>query len=121
MLGKRDEYIALQLNVVPHRVCGDYWHCYESGFVMPIRCHFGSSETCLCFRGHYQEYESGKLTQTIDMLQGGVIVNVPIGQWLNLKSIGLGTVLLSFKDGKYELLREEILTGSLGVFFRKHF
>ena len=82
----------------------------EPGTVMPIHRHLHSSETCLCIRGHFQEclYDNqGNLTEVIDMLPGGVIVNVPTGQWHNLKSLASGTVLLSFKDGKYEPLREE--------------
>lgn len=90
----------------------------EPGTVMPIHRHMGSSETCLCVRGHFQECfydERGNLIQTIDMLPGGVILNVPVGQWHNLKSLESGTVLLSIKDGKYEPLREEELFDSYGV------
>ena len=34
-------------------------------------------------------------------------MNIPIGQWHNLKSLESGTVLLEVKDGPYESLGEE--------------
>ena len=45
----------------------------EPGTVMPIHRHKNSSETCICIRGHFEEYfydENGVLTDTIDMLPG---------------------------------------------------
>ena len=47
----------------------------EPGTVMPIHRHKGSSETCICIRGHFEEYfydENGNLTDTIDMVPGGI-------------------------------------------------
>ena len=82
----------------------------EPGTVMPIHRHRTSSETVVCIRGHFEEYiydENGNLTETIDMLPGGVVVNVPIGQWHSLKSLESGTVLLECKDGAWEPLGEE--------------
>ena len=82
----------------------------EPGTVMPIHRHRGSSETVVCLRGHFEEYfydENGVLTDTIDMVPGGVVVNVPIGQWHSLKSLESGTVLLECKDGAYRPLGEE--------------
>jgi len=86
----------------------------ELGTVMPIHRHMTSSETCVCVRGHFEEYfydEKGNLTETIDMVPGGTILNIPIGQWHSLKSLESGTVLLEAKDGPWEPMREEdILT-----------
>ena len=86
----------------------------EPGTVMPIHRHLASSETVVCIRGHFQEKlydEEGNLVETIDMMSGGVIVNVPAGQWHNLVSLESGTVLFEAKNGKYEpLTEEEILT-----------
>ena len=82
----------------------------EPGTVMPIHRHTTSSETVVCIRGHFEEYiydENGNLTETIDMLPGGVVVNVPIGQWHSLKSLESGTVLFECKDGSWEPLGEE--------------
>ena len=79
----------------------------EPGTVMPIHRHLSSSETVVCLRGHFEEYfydSEGRLTETIDMVPGGAVINVPIGQWHSLKSLESGTVLFECKDGKYEPL-----------------
>ena len=82
----------------------------EPGTDMPIHRHEGSSETCICIRGHFEEYfydESGNLMDTIDMVPGGVVLNIEKGQWHSLKCLESGTVLLECKDGKYEPLGPE--------------
>ena len=82
----------------------------EPGTVIPIHRHNASSETVICIRGHFEEYlcdENGVPIETIDMRPGGAIVNVPAGQWHNLKSLESGTVLFEAKDGAYEPLGEE--------------
>lgn len=82
----------------------------EPGTVMPIHRHMQSSETVVCVRGHFEEYffdEEGRLTETIDMVPGGAIINIPIGQWHSLKSLESGTVLFECKDGKYVPMGEE--------------
>jgi cupin fold WbuC family metalloprotein len=46
----------------------------EPGTVMPIHRHKGTSETCVCVRGHFEEYfydSEGRLTETGDMVPGG--------------------------------------------------
>ena len=81
----------------------------EPGTVMPVHRHMKSSETVVCIRGHFEEYfynDNGVLTDTIDMVPGGVVLNVPIGMWHSLKSLESGTVLLECKDGKWEPLGE---------------
>ena len=86
----------------------------EPGTVMPIHRHRTSSETVVCIRGHFEEYfydESGNLVEVVDMVPGGAVLNVPIGQWHSLKSLESGTVLLECKDGAYEPLGpEDVLT-----------
>ena len=82
----------------------------EPGTVMPIHRHKGSSETCICIRGHFEEYfydENGNLTETTDMVPGGVVLNIEKGQWHNLKCLESGTVLLEAKDGPYHPLDED--------------
>ena len=82
----------------------------EPGTVMPIHRHKSSSETVVCIRGHFEEYfydESGALVDVVDMVPGGAVLNVPIGQWHSLKSLENGTVLLECKDGAYEPLGDE--------------
>ena len=82
----------------------------EPGTVLPIHRHRTSSETVVCLRGHFVEYfydDEGRLTETIDMVPGGLLVNIPAGQWHSLKSLESGTVLLECKDGAWVPLREE--------------
>ena len=82
----------------------------EPGTVMPIHRHKGSSETCVCIRGHFEEYfydSEGRLTETVDMVPGGTVLNIEKGQWHSLKCLESGTVLLEAKDGAYEPLGPE--------------
>lgn len=77
----------------------------EPGTVMPIHRHKGSSETCVCVRGHFEEYfydDKGNLTDTIDMVPGGLVLNIEAGQWHSLKCLESGTVLFEAKDGAYQ-------------------
>lgn len=82
----------------------------EPGTVLPIHRHRSSSETVVCLRGHFEEYfydEEGNLTDTFDMFPGGLLINIPIGQWHSLKSLESGTVLLECKDGAWEPMSPE--------------
>lgn len=82
----------------------------EPGTVMPIHRHKGSSETCVCIRGHFEEYfydEAGNLTDAIDMVPGGTVLNIEKGQWHSLKCLESGTVLFEAKDGPYAPLAED--------------
>ena len=68
----------------------------EPGTVMPIHRHKDTSETCVCIRGHFEEYfydSEGRLTDTIDMVPGGTVLNIEAGQWHSLKCLESGTVL----------------------------
>ena len=76
----------------------------EPGTVLPIHRHRTTSETVVCLRGHFEEYfydAQGKLTDVIDMVPGGTLINIPMDQWHSLKSLESGTVLLEVKDGPY--------------------
>ncbi len=82
----------------------------EPGTVMPIHRHKGTSETCVCVRGHFEEYfydSDGRLVETVDMVPGGVVLNIEKGQWHSLKCLESGTVLLESKDGPYRPLEED--------------
>ena len=82
----------------------------EPGTVLPIHRHRDTSETVVCLSGHFEEYfydVNGQLTDTIDMVPGGTLINIPAGQWHNLRSLESGTVLLECKDGAYKPLGEE--------------
>ena len=82
----------------------------EPGTIMPIHRHKGSSETCVCVRGHFEEcfYDTeGRLTETVDMRPGGVVLNIEKGQWHSLRCLESGTILLEAKDGAYRPLDED--------------
>ena len=82
----------------------------EPGTVLPIHRHKATSETCICVRGHFEEYfydDEGRLTETIDMVPGGNVINIPVGQWHSLRSLESGTVLFEAKNGKYAPLAED--------------
>ena len=94
----------------------------ESGTVMPIHRHKGSSETCICIRGHFEEYlygytetrsdgtpdpDSFGIVETIDMYPGGPILNIEKGQWHSLKCLESGTILFEAKDGPYRPLEDD--------------
>ena len=82
----------------------------EPGTVMPIHRHKGTSETCICIRGHFEEYfydDKGNLTDTIDMVSGGTVLNIEKGQWHSLKCLESGTILLEAKDGAYAPLEPD--------------
>ena len=94
----------------------------EPGTMMPIHRHKGSSETCICIRGHFEEYlygytetrsdgtpdpKSFGIIETIDMYPGGPILNIEKGQWHSLKCLESGTILFEAKDGPYQPLSPE--------------
>jgi cupin fold WbuC family metalloprotein len=82
----------------------------EPGTILPIHRHKETSETVICIRGHFEEYlydENGNLTDTIDMVAGGTVLNIEAGQWHSLKCFESGTVLFEAKDGAYAPLSPE--------------
>lgn len=92
----------LQLPSEPRRPIAPNAQCHRTGTVMPIHRHKSSSETCVCIRGHFEEYfydEAGNLTDAIDMVPGGTVLNIEKGQWHSLKCLESGTVLFEAKDG----------------------
>jgi len=103
----------LRMNFNFHQSLEDKCHrmlnAVEPGTVMPIHRHKSSSETCICIRGHFEEYfydEQGNLTDSIDMVPGGVVLNIEKGQWHSLKCLESGTVLFEAKEGPYEPLQD---------------
>ena len=77
---------------------------------MPIHRHKRTSETCVCIRGHVEVYlydGNGNLTDTIDMVPSGVLLNIEKGQWHSLKCLESGTVLFEAKDGPYAPLEPD--------------
>ena len=102
--------MAYDLRTTPEENSQRMLNAIEPGTEIPIHRHWNSSETVLCVRGHFQEllYDNGgNLEEVIDLVPGGVIVNVSAGQWHNLKSLETGTILAEAKHGKYEPLKPE--------------
>lgn len=86
----------------------------EPGTVMPIHRHHQSSETVICLRGHFEELfydEDGNLTETVDMIPGGVVVNIEKDRWHSLRCLESGTVLFEAKDGPFHPLEEDEIMG----------
>ena len=101
--------MAMDLRNSPEDGSQRMLNALEPGTIMPIHRHKGTSETCICIRGHFEEYfydEKGNLTDTIDMVPGGVVLNIEKGQWHSLKCLESGTVLFEAKDGPYEPLQD---------------
>lgn len=99
--------MAMDLRNSPEDGSQRMLNALEPGTVMPIHRHLASNETCVCVRGHFEEYfydEKGNLTDTIDMVPGGVVLNIEKGQWHSLKCLESGTILLEAKDGAYQPL-----------------
>ena len=66
--------VAMDLRNSPDDQSQRMLNALEPGTVMPIHRHKGSSETCVCVRGHFEEYfydSEGRLTETVDMVPGG--------------------------------------------------
>lgn len=102
--------MAMDLRNSPEDKSQRMLNALEPGTVMPIHRHRGSSETCVCIRGHFEEYfydSEGRLTETVDMVPGGTILNIEAGKWHSLKCLESGTILLEAKDGKYAPLEPE--------------
>ena len=114
LTGKAKENPRLRCNLDMRNSADDQsqrmLNALESGTVMPIHRHKTTSETCICIRGHFEEYfydDNGNLTDTIDMVPGGVVLNIEKGQWHSLKCLENGTVLFEAKDGAYRPLDED--------------
>lgn len=102
--------MAMDLRNTPEDGSQRMLNALEPGTVMPIHRHYGSSETCVCVRGHFEEYfydSEGRLTETVDMSPGGTVLNIEKGQWHSLKCLESGTILLEAKDGAYHPLEED--------------
>ena len=102
--------LGMDLRNTPEDQSHRMLNALEPGTVMPIHRHKSTSETCVCLRGHFEEFfydENGNLTDIIDMVPGGAVLNIEAGQWHSLKCLESGTVLLEAKDGAYRPLEED--------------
>lgn len=113
---------SLDLRNCPEDKSQRMLNALEPGTVMPIHRHKGTSETCVCIRGHFEEYLYGftklrsdgtpdpnsfGIVETVDMYPGGPILNIEKGQWHSLKCLESGTILFEAKDGPYHPLEED--------------
>lgn len=102
--------LGMDLRNTPEDQSQRMLNALEPGTLMPIHRHKSTSETCVCLRGHFEEFfydENGNLTDTIDMVPGGTVLNIEAGQWHSLKCLESWTVLLEAKDGAYRPLEED--------------
>ena len=80
----------------------------EPGSVVPIHRHQKTSETVVCLRGRLVEEYYDDLericTEAIELSPNGPVValNIPAGQWHNVRALESGTVIMEVKDGPYE-------------------
>ena len=79
----------------------------EPGTVIPIHKHDGTSEDVIVLRGCVEEVfydETGKETERFRLEPGSSIValHVPMGQYHTCESLASGSIILEFKNGKYD-------------------
>ena len=100
----------LDLRTTPEDQSQRMLNAVEPGTEVPIHRHRKTSETVVCVRGHIRELffdESGNLTDSIDVVPGGIVVNIPPGQWHTIEVLESGTVIMEMKDGAYSPLTSE--------------
>ncbi len=85
----------------------------EPGSPVPIHRHPTTSETVICLRGriaedYFNEVE-GRVIESIELSPDGDVcaLSIPAGQWHTVRSLESGTVIVEFKEGRYEPLRPE--------------
>ena len=80
----------------------------EPGTVIPIHRHSKTSEDVIVLRGKAQEVffdENGREIDSWEMVPGGEFpaIHVPMGQYHTCRSLETGTVIIEFKNTKYDL------------------
>ena len=91
----------------------------EPGTVIPVHRHTMTSEDVVILRGRAEEVffdGSGRETGRFLLSPGGVVpgsapaIHVPMGQYHTCRSLESGTVIIEFKNTKYDpALTEELL------------
>lgn len=84
----------------------------EPGTVLSIHRHMSTSETVAILRGRAVQYlydDEGRETGSVLLEAGGEIpaMQVEIGQWHRLEALESGTVIVEFKNGRYEPIGPE--------------
>ncbi len=79
----------------------------EPGTVIPVHRHTMTSEDVIVLRGRAEEVffdVNGNETARFTLIPGGEspAIHVPMGQYHTLQSLESGTVIIEFKNGKYD-------------------
>lgn len=101
--------VAMDLRNSPDDQSRRMLNALEPGTVMPIHRHKGSSETCVCVRGHFEEFSTIPRDGSRRPSTWFPAVVIERSQWRSLKSLESGTVLLEAKEGAWRELGEEVL------------
>ncbi len=89
----------------------------EPGTVIPVHRHNGTSEDVICLRGCVEEVlfdDAGEEVARFRLspCSGVMHCHVPIGQFHTCRSLESGSVIVEFKNGKYDpVSTEELLEG----------
>lgn len=92
----------------------------EPGTMIPVHRHTMTSEDVIVLRGRAEELifdDNGDVIERWLMTPGGVedgsvpAVHVPMGQYHTCKSLESGTVIIEFKNTKYDPKRSEEVFG----------
>ena len=86
----------------------------EPGTVIPVHRHLETSEDVICIRGHVEEvlYDDAGNEQTrfcLSPKSGVMQCHVPIGQFHTCRSLESGSVIMEFKNGRYDPVTTEDL------------
>ena len=87
--------------------CQRMLNAIEPGTVIPVHRHTMTSEDVITLRGKAEEVffdDQGNETVRYLLVPGGevAVVHVPIGQYHTCRSLESGTVILEFKNTKYD-------------------
>ncbi|MBP5505197.1 MAG: WbuC family cupin fold metalloprotein [Bacteroidales bacterium] len=98
--------------------CQRMLNAIEPGTVIPVHRHSMTSEDVVILRGRAEEVffdESGVETARFLLIPGGAepdsapVIHVPIGQYHTCRSLQSGTVIIEFKNTKYDPAKTEEL------------
>ena len=86
----------------------------EPGTVIPVHRHLETSEDVICIRGCVEEvlYDDAGNEQTrfcLSPKSGVMQCHVPIGQFHTCRSLESGSVIMEFKNGRYDPVTTEDL------------
>lgn len=79
----------------------------EPGTVIPVHRHNGTSEEVICIRGCVEEVlydDSGVEVKRLRLSPASGVIHcrIPLGQFHTCQSLESGSVIIEFKNGKYD-------------------